>query len=41
MKPDPLFTDEEWDELLAPMADAFADYIEAEAACMASAEGGV
>ena len=43
MKPEPLMSDEEWDELLAPLVDACMNYIEAEAAAMVSAErlGGV
>lgn len=34
--PDDFFTTEEWNEMLAPLADAFADYIEAEAAAQVS-----
>lgn len=30
------FTDEEWNEMLAPLADAFVDYIAADAAAQES-----
>lgn len=33
-----LFTDEEWNEMLAPLADAFANYVAAESAAQASLE---